>query len=593
MNHKYLAPALLLRIILLCFFTLTLLQSRLFAAEPVELRVFGLEGDLLKNVNSALALPPGVVKEGSVDKLRLDYFSRQAESIARAALEPFGYYGSQVTTALEEKKEGGYTLLVTVTVGEATRLAEVDVTIQGIGAAEPLLLEKRATFPLRAGDQLYHESYEKGKSEILATSRELGYLDAHFSTHEIRVDPNTASARIYLILATGSRYLFGTTTITGATYYPDELLRRYISFSKGEPFSYRAVGKTQLNFATSPYFKSVTVVPNREAATSQQVPVVITVLPAPRITIRPGIGYGTDTGARASVGFKHLSLFAAGNALNSEIAVAERLQGIASAYSIPSSQDFDTFSTIRLNLQREVANDTVSKLVFLEPSRTTGFGENRLGTAYIRYMYEEYSVGLEDGSSSLLLPGIRFSQQEYDDLIKPTKGWHYSLETRGTHQWIISDASFIQFIVESGAIVPLPWRLTLMSRVKGATTVINEPFTSVPSSLRFFAGGDNSVRGYAYKSLGPRDATGEVVGGKHLLQGSMELQRAIFDKWGVSIFYDVGNAFDDESAFKLYQGAGVAMHYRTPIGAFNLSLARQIAVPDPRFRIHFTIGFQL
>ena len=594
MKYNYLTPTLLLRIILLCLFTLTFLSSRLYATEPVDVRVLGLEGEPLKNVNSALALPQGVVKEGAVDRLWLDYFTRQAESKVRSALEPFGYYGSHVTTELEDKKEGGYyTLLVTVTAGEATRLAEVVVTILGAGAAEPLLLEKIAAFPLRTGDQLLHESYEQSKSQLLAASRELGYLDAHFSTNEIRVDPKTASARIHLVLATGPRYLFGTTTITGATYYPDELLRRYISFSAGEPFSFKAVGKTQFNFASSPYFKSVTVVPDKEAATAQQVPVVITVQPAPRRILRPGIGYGTDTGARASVGFKHLSLFAPGNTFNSEIAVAERLQGIGSAYSIPSSQNIDTFSTIQLNLQREVINDTVSKLAFLEPSRTTGFGENSFGTVYMRLMYEEYSVGLEDNSSSMLLPGLRFSQHGYDDLIKPTKGWHYSLETRGAYQGIISDATFIQFIAESGVIIPLPWRLTLNSRVKGATTLINDPFSDVPSSLRFFAGGDNSVRGYAYKSLGPRDTTGDVVGGKHQLQGSIELQRAIFAKWTVSLFYDAGNAFNDTSSIKLHQGAGFGLHYLTAIGAINLSLARQISVPDPHFRIHFTIGFQL
>ena len=593
MKYRHLAPAPLLRIILLFLSVTLLLSSRLDAAEPVELRVLGLEGNPLKNVNSALTLPPGIVKDGSVDKLWLDYFIRQTESKVRSALEPFGYYESHVTTALEEKKEGGYTLLVTVTAGEATRVIGVEVTIHGAGATEPLLLEKRSAFPLHAGDQLLHESYEKWKSEIIEASRELGYLDANFPTHEIRVDPNTASARIHLVLATGPRYLFGTTTITGATYYPDELLRRYISFSAGEPFSYKAVGKTQLNFASTPYFKSVTVVPDKEAAADLRVPVGITVLPAPRSTIRPGVGYGTDTGARASVGFKHLSLFAPGNTLNSEIAVAEHLQGIGSAYSIPSGQNIDTYSTIQLNLQREVVNDTVSKLAFLEPSRTSAFGENRLGTVYIRLMNEGYSVGLEDNSSSLLLPGLRFSQHEYDDLIKPTKGWHYSLEMRGASQWIISDATFMQFIAESGAIIPLPWRLTLNSRVKGATTVINDSFTRVPSSLRFFAGGDNSVRGYAYKSLGPKDASGEVVGGKQLLQGSVELQRVIFDKWAVSIFYDAGNAFDDVSALKLHQGAGLGLHYKTPIGALNLSLARQISVPDPQFRIHFTIGFQL
>ncbi|HIJ86146.1 MAG TPA: outer membrane protein assembly factor [Desulfuromonadales bacterium] len=594
MKNNSLLPGLLLRSILLALLLLAVVPPRLFAAEPVEVRVVGLEGDPLKNVISALALPAGLVKDGSVDKLWLDYFNRQAESKVRLALEPFGYYGSLVTTALEEKKEGGYTLLVTVTAGEMVRLGEVAVKIEGDGSAEPLLLEKAATFPLRTGDQLQHDLYEKAKSEILSTSRELGYLDAHFSTHEILVDPKTVSARIHLILASGSRYLFGTTTISGATYYPDELLRRYIPFKVGEPFSYKAVGITQLNFTSSPYFKSVSVVPDKAAATALQVPVIITVVPAPRLTIRPGIGYGTDTGARASVGFKHLSLFAPGNTFTSEIAVAERLQGIGSAYTIPSDQNIETFSTIQLNLQREKGTDTVSKLAYLEPGRTTGFGEKRLGTASVRLMYEEYSVGLEGKSTSLLLlPGIRFSQHDYDDLIRPAKGWHYSLETRGAHRMVISDASFIQFIADCGVIVPLPWRLSAKSRVKGATTVINDPFTSVPSSLRFFAGGDSSVRGYAYKSLGPKDATGDVVGGKHLLQGSMELQRALFDNWAVSLFYDTGNAFDDVANFKLYQGVGIGIHYGTPIGALNLNLARQIGVPDPRFRIHFTIGFQL
>ena len=571
----------------------TVVSARLFAAEQVEVRVVGLEGAPLKNVNSALALPPGLVKEGTVDKLWLEHFNRQAESKVRLALEPFGYYGPRVTTTLEEKKEGGYTLLVTVAAGEATRLGEVIVKIQGAGAAEPLLLEKAANFPLNSGDQLQHDRYEKAKSDILAASRELGYLDAHFSTHEILVDPETALARIHLLLASGPRYLFGKTTIAGTTYYPDELMRRYISFTTGEPFSYKAVGKTQLNFASSPYFKSVSVVPDKEAATSLEVPVVITVVPAPRRVIRPGIGYGTDTGARASVGFKHLSLLSPGNTFTSEIAIAERLQGVGSAYIIPSSQHIETFSTIQLNLQREVVNDTVSKLAFLEPGRTTGFGENRLGTAYIRLMYEEYSAGLVDNSSLLLLPGLRFSQHDYDDLIRPTQGWHYSLEMRGTHRMLLSDATFIQFSADSGVIVPLPWRLSVNSRIKGATTVVNDPFSNVPSSLRFFAGGDNSVRGYAYKSLGPKDASGDVVGGKHLVQGSMELQRALFSNWAVSLFYDAGNAFDDAAHLKLYQGAGIGLHYGTPIGALNLSLARQISVPEPQLRIHFTIGFQL
>lgn len=584
------------RPLLTLFMTILLVMAStlpLLAGESVEVRVEGIEGDPLKNVEAALVLPSGIIRDGRVDKLWLEHFIRQSGTRIREALEPFGYYGSRAATSLEQNGETGQILRVTVTAGEPTRLAGVEVVLQGPGSAEPLLLEKVAAFPLRSGNILLHEEYGQATGDLLATARKLGYLDAVFPVHEIQVDPAAASARIRIVMESGPRYLFGEATIEGATYYPEALLRRYVSFTAGEPFSYKILGQTQLNFAGSAYFKSVNIIPDKDAATDLRIPVVIQVVPAPRRTIRPGIGYGTDTGARASVGYKDQSLFYPGNTLNTEITVAERLQGIGTSYTIPSHQNIETYSTIQINLQQEKVNDTVSRLASLELSRTTGFGNNRLGTAFVRLQHEQYSVGLEDSVSHLLLPGLRFSQRNYNDMIRPTQGYHFALETLGTLQAFGSDASFIQFTAEGGGVIALPWRTSLKSRAKAGATVLDDPFADLPTSLRFFAGGDNSVRGYSYKSLGPRDASGEVVGGRNLLQGSIELERAIFDKWSVSLFFDAGNAFDVSRGFKLYQGAGVGVHYFTAIGAINLSLARQIDVPDPTFRIHFTIGFQL
>jgi translocation and assembly module TamA len=156
-----------------------------------------------------------------------------------------------------------------------------------------------------------------------------------------------------------------------------------------------------------------------------------------------------------------------------------------------------------------------------------------------------------------------------------------------------SDTGFIQLVAEGGGIVALPWRLSLKTRAKVGATLFDDKTADLPSSLRFFAGGDNSVRGYSYKSLGPKDASGDVVGGRDLLQGSLELERALFDKWGVSVFYDAGNAFDAFDDVMIYQGAGVGLHYYTPIGAINLYLARQLGVSSPSFRVHFSIGLLL
>ena len=121
---------------------------------------------------------------------------------------------------------------------------------------------------------------------------------------------------------------------------------------------------------------------------------------------------------------------------------------------------------------------------------------------------------------------------------------------------------------------------------------MNGNFLDVPVSFRFFTGGDNSVRGYAYQSLGPTNAQGEVVGGKHLLVGSIELEGAIGQNWGAAVFYDAGNAFDDFDSLNLAQSAGVGVRYYTPVGPIRLDIARQLGVSDPSYRFHFTIGMQ-
>ena len=115
----------------------------------------------------------------------------------------------------------------------------------------------------------------------------------------------------------------------------------------------------------------------------------------------------------------------------------------------------------------------------------------------------------------------------------------------------------------------------------------------LPPSIRFFAGGDQSVRGFSYQSLGPRDASGLVVGGSDLLVGSAELERALFQNWGVSLFYDTGNAFDAFNNLQFQQAGGVGLHYYTPVGGLNLSLAKRLGVNREVYYIHFTVGFQL
>ena len=139
----------------------------------------------------------------------------------------------------------------------------------------------------------------------------------------------------------------------------------------------------------------------------------------------------------------------------------------------------------------------------------------------------------------------------------------------------------------------MPWRLSLFARIRGSFTLIDGSIHELPASLRFFTGGDRSVRGYKYQSLGAEDESGQVIGGKHLLVGNIELERAIFNKWGIAAFYDIGNSFNSFSDIDLFQGAGIGVRYYSPIGSLRLDVARQIGVDNPKFRIHFTVGLEL
>jgi translocation and assembly module TamA len=584
----------LLRAIFLCLALIVLAgaMSPLLAAAPVAVRVKGVEGELLKNVQAALSPPDGLVRDGMVDRLWLEQYVVQAEAKTRTALEPFGYYHVGVSTALTGSEKDGYILNVMVIPGEPVRLTEVIVETQGPGAAEEALKSAVAAFPLQKGGVLLHQKYESGKGEILSRIQALGYLDAGFTTHEIRVSPATGSARITLILKTGPRYRFGEVTFEGAPLFPEELLQRYLAFKTGAPFSYDRLGRTQSNFVGSGFFREVTVLPRKDEAVDLLVPISVSLKPSPKRTIRPGVGYGTDTGFRGSVSYKELNLFQMGHVLTVEATVAQNFQGIGAKYVIPSPLNLRTQTGIQVNLQREEVTTYLSTLAALEVNRTYSFGGGRIGTAYVRLQYEQFTVGLQDTSARLVMPGLRFSARKFDNIIRPTSGYNYSLELRGTHQILGSDTGFIQTIAEGAYLTPLPARLTLTTRAKVGATWQDDRLAELPVSIRFFAGGDTSVRGYAFKSLGPKNIIGEVIGGPDLLQGSLELERALFESWGVSLFYDVGNAFQSFSDFRLYQGAGVGLHYYTRVGGLNLSLARQIGVTDPGFRVHFSIGFQ-
>jgi translocation and assembly module TamA len=570
---------------------LLLVPPSLNAAEPVEVVVEGLEGEVLKNVQSALALPPGLVQDGRVNQRWLQLFEERSPERVRTALEPFGYYEPKIKTFLA-LEQGVYRLYVRVERGEPVRVASVKIDIHGPGEKEEKLKELMMKFPLKEGDILRQDVYEKAKGGVKAEAINLGYLDADFSTHVVSISPEEKKATIELILETGLQYRFGEVTFVGASSYPEPFLRRYLAFRQGEPLSFSKVTQTQLNLVNSDRFKEVTVEPMKKDAQNGVVPITVRLTPSPPKRLRVGAGYETDIGARFATRYQDLNFNDWGHELNAELNIAQRLQGLVTSYVIPSRKNLDSKLTTKLGVQREDTDTYKSRSILFEPEYVHGFGRGRLGSAYVQIRLEDFTIGEEEGQSRLVMPGLRFSKRQYDDLIRPTRGYHWSLDGRGASQVLGSDTNLLQLLVNGDLLIPLPGRFSVFLRGQGGTTLTGD-FKDLPPSVRFFAGGDRSVRGYAYQSLGTKDAEGNVIGGKHLLVGSIELERPIIKIFGLAAFYDVGNAFNNFWEMDLKQGAGIGVRLYTPVGPLRLDLARQIGVRHPEFRVHFTVGFGL
>ncbi len=553
----------------------------------------GITGEERDNVQTALDVPPDLIKEGVVDQAWLERFERRVPEKVRAALQPFGYYNAEIKTRLERVGGDSFRLGVGVTPGDPVRLGSSRVEAQGAGSDQAEIKELIASFPLRQGDVLRHDRYEEAKANLQKQAVSLGYLDAAYSEHAIRVSLDKLSASLDLVLETGPRYRFGPISFSGKPDYPEPFLMRYVEFKPGEVYSEEKIAKTQYNYSSADRFKTVTITGLKDAAVNNAVPIQISLTPSSKRKVRFGVGYGTDTRFRGLARYQDVNIAGRGHMFDAELKVSELFQGLGARYVVPSKVDVKSFSSLKAGFESEDTSEKLVKYALIEGEYTRTLADRTLGSLFVRLQQEDSKAGDQRTRSFLLLPGARLSGYRYDNVIRPQKGFRYDLEVRGTDKMIGSDTGFFQFLGSGELILPLPWRLSLITRGRIGATTDQDAAEDLPISVRFFAGGDNSVRGYKYQSLGPQDSTGKVVGGRHLVSGTLEIERAIAKDWGIAAFYDTGNAFNNWSNIDSVQGVGIGGRYYSVIGPLRLDVARQVGVRKPGYRVHFTVGIGL
>ncbi|HKL27252.1 MAG TPA: POTRA domain-containing protein, partial [Desulfuromonadales bacterium] len=407
-------------------------------AEPLGLEILGVDDRLREVLNEGLEPPPVLNEEGQLNRRWLQHYQRQLPGDVRSLLEPYGYFYSSTDSQLVEVPTGGYRLRVNVEPGTPLRITSLDLDLTRPGGDLPQLKQRVAEFPLQVGDILRQDIYEEAKAELQQAAVSLGFLEARYTAHEIRVHLGERRADINLRLESGARFRFGETTYQGAENYPERYLQRFLAYRPSGFFSYEKIGQTQLNLYNADQFRQVEVRALTEDTRDQRVPVRIQLEPAPKHQLRPGIGYGTDTGARFSLKYRTLNLFHRGQELFGELLLAERRQSVLATYLIPDLRRADSETRLRLGHDREDTETYFSRKFFAEAEYQRAFTEAFTGSVFLRLSQEYSRIGGESNNSQLALPGVRLSWRQLDNPLAPRRGIHARLKIQGAQQGLLS-----------------------------------------------------------------------------------------------------------------------------------------------------------
>ena len=564
---------------LLLSLSLALTATSALAASP-SLQLTGVEGEPRDNILAHVAIGNEPCELAS---WRERAMQRNARRNADTALRALGYYSPTLTTRLTRTSDC-WTLDMQVTTGPRVTVSEVQMTVTGPAENDPAFREALANPVLKAGDPLRHDRYEQMRNTLSRLAADRGYFDSQMVEHRLEVDVPRQQAVIVLHLESGPRYRFGDVTLEQDVLHP-ELAQRFIPFAPGDPYDSRQLINLQQSLNSSGYYGNVRISSEPDPQT-RRVAVAATTTARAKHGYLAGIGFSTDIGPRLRLGYENRRVNRRGHRYSFEMEASPVRSGAGFNYEIPIEPNREKV-TFSAGYRDEETDTSDSERYRLGVAHQLELKSNWIATTSLEFEREYFTVADIRDRTDLLMPGFELARTRGDHPVYPQHGWHLSGKVRFAEQALASSVSFVQFRGRAKLIFPLLGG-RVISRADVGVTEADE-LVELPSSVRFFAGGDASVRGYAYESLGPTNDDGDVVGGRHLLTGSVEYDHLFLPSWSAAIFVDGGNAFDTLDTFEAVYGYGVGIRWRSPIGPIRLDVARPSDQRDA-FRIHVSMG---
>ncbi len=583
---------------------LALAAAPAWAAATIDaVRIEGIDDELMiENINVALSINDTLGRR--LGESRLEYLLSEAEAQTREALEPFGYYTPEIRVDAQRSgaaEDERVTIVIHVTPGEPVRVRRSSISIEGEGGDDRYLKEDLAGFTPRVSDVFDHTTYEASKLTIVRRLADRGYFDADFTRRRVEVTRAEHAADIDLAWVSGIRYDMGPTTFHQDKFDPG-LLEKLVYWEEGSYFHQGKLDRLRESLVGLDYFSNIDIQANPDNAINGRVPIEVNLSLAKRTLYTAGIAYGSESGPGIRLGMDRRYLNSRGHKASVQIDYATKRKILLAQYRIPAFKWLDGWYTIATQYTNEQTDYIDLRHIELIGSRSGQITEDWTAVASLHALRERWAYYEDaDGNDIAGPPQYAYATFTYPslkaDYVNAPVGSNRpdrlagSVLMRGGVEGAGSDANFFQMHVRALWSRELGTNSSLIFRGELGHTFAGD-VVNMPPSLRFFAGGDGSIRGYAWREVGPRNGN-YALGAKNVVTASGEYDfYPNGGAWGGAVFVDTGSAFDGGMP-DLSTGIGVGLRWRSPVGPVRLDIAHGLNDPDSQFQIYLNIGNSL
>lgn len=523
-----------------------------------------------------------------LDAEEMARLQRQSDLTARDLLATEGYFSPQVDSAVEWLA-GDWRVDYRIVPGARTQVRSVQVTVDGDlktrDDAARLQARIENGFSLKQDMPFRQADWEIAKLALLRPLLADTYPMARITASEARIDPAVRAADLTLTVDSGPAFFYGEPVISGNRRYPVSIARNLSPIRPGQRYRQQDLLDYQVALEMSGYFSQAMVRIDPDPAQAAAVPIQIELVERPEKRVSVGAGGSTDTGARVQASWLHRDILDRGMRLKFDARLeTTRQTGWAELAWPRSASGYEYSLGLQLRQEDIKGQETRASLVGAKRSRTRGQFESTLS---LQYQIEQQTVGgVLDERNQALVSNYAWTQRNVGRAFYPRRGYVLNLQAGGAAQALLSDTSFVRLYGRHTQYFPVGKNGHLILRAE-LGSVLADGSDGIPTDFLFRAGGDNSVRGYAYQSLG-HTLSGGVASVRYLATGSVEYNYFFTRDWGAALFVDAGDAADSPGGVSPVFGYGLGARYRSLVGPVNLDVAYGEATDA--FRLHFSLG---